>query len=210
MEAAVASLVFESAADSIVPDVSNITEWFDFGNVPADAVRQRGGKFVADASPDQIAYLIDRRDLSERTHDALLSVFSGLVGSTRGDQQALRADSAGAPETHSEAVARGPPWPASIAKEFANHEANESWDFIDRSDVPHGRRIHKFVWVFKMKRDGTAKARLCVQGCTLEEGVDYDQTFAKPLRHASARGLFAFAARHRCFVRSVDLVAAYL
>ena len=80
----------------------------------------------------------------------------------------------------------------------------------DKSAVPRGRRIHKFVWVFKEKRDGTAKARLCVQGCTLEEGVDFDQTFAKPLRHASARGLFAYAARNRCNVRSVDFVAAYL
>ena len=66
------------------------------------------------------------------------------------------------------------------------------------------------MWVFKVKRDGTAKARLCVQGCTLEEGIDFDQTFAKPLRHASARGLFAYAARNQCSVRSVDLVAAYL
>ena len=44
--------------------------------------------------------------------------------------------------------------------------------FVPRSSVPRGRRIHKFVWVFKEKRDGTAKARLCVQGCTLEEGSE--------------------------------------
>ena len=107
-------------------------------------------------------------------------------------------------------MSRGPPWPASIDKELKNHKDNDSWDMINRSDVPAGRRIHKFVWVFKEKRDGTAKARLCVQGCTLEEGVDFDQTFAKPLRHASARGLFAYAARKRCYVRSIDFVAAYL
>ena len=76
--------------------------------------------------------------------------------------------------------------------------------------MPVGRRLHKFVWVFKLKRDGTAKARLCVQGCTLDAGVDYDQTFAKALSHHSARGLFAYAARERCNVRSVDYVAAYL
>ena len=66
------------------------------------------------------------------------------------------------------------------------------------------------VWVFKLKRDGTAKSRLCVQGCNLEKGVDYDQTFAKTLLHSSARGLFAFAARNKCNVRSIDYVAAYL
>jgi hypothetical protein len=61
-----------------------------------------------------------------------------------------------------------------------------------------------------MKRDGTAKARLCVQGSTLEAGIDYDQVFSAALRYSSARALFAYAARNGCKVRSVDLVAAYL
>ena len=121
---------------------------------------------------------------SPKVHHSLLSVL-----------HALRADSVDAPETHKEAVKLGPPWPAAIAKEFANHEQNGSWRTILRSEMPNGRRLHKFVWVFKLKRDGTAKARLCVQGCTLEAGVDYDQTFAKTLSHHSARGLFAYAAR---------------
>mgnify|MGYP005723039393 FL=1 len=137
-----------------------------------------------------------------------MAVQSGFNDSTA--QYGLRADSVGAPDTYAEAMSRGAPWPAAIDKEFGNHGTNESWHMIDKSAVPRGRRIHKFVWVFKEKRDGTAKARLCVQGCTLEAGVDFDQTFAKPLRHASARGLFAYAARNRCNVRSVDFVAAYL
>jgi DNA-directed RNA polymerase subunit beta len=62
----------------------------------------------------------------------------------------------------------------------------------------------------KVKRDGTCKARLCVQGSTLEPGVDYDQVFSAALRYSSARSLFAFAAKTGCRVRSVDLVAAYL
>jgi hypothetical protein len=66
------------------------------------------------------------------------------------------------------------------------------------------------VWVYKVKRDGTCKARLCVQGCTLEEGIDFDQTFSAALRYSSARGLFCYAARKGCKVRSIDYVAAYL
>ena len=139
------------------------------------------------------------KGLSANVHHSLFAVL-----------HALRADSAGAPETHAEAIKRGPPWPAAISKEFSNHEQNGSWRTIPMSEVPQGRRVHKFVWVFKLKRDGTAKARLCVQGCTLEAGVDYDQTFAKTLSHTSARGLFAYAARERCKIRSVDYVAAYL
>ena len=66
------------------------------------------------------------------------------------------------------------------------------------------------IWVYKVKRDGTCKARLCVQGSSLESGIDFDQVFSAALRYSSARGLFAYAARMGCDVRSIDLVAAYL
>ena len=209
MEATVASIVYDSRADDIVSGASNLTDWIDFaGPVPIDAVRTAKGKFVFDATADQIKSVIDRGGIDDKTHATLIAVQSGFNDSIA--QYGLRADSSGAPETYAEAMSRGAPWPAAIDKEFGNHSSNDSWHLINKSDVPRGRRVHKFVWVFKEKRDGTAKARLCVQGCTLEEGVDYDQTFAKPLRHASARGLFAYAARNKCNVRSVDFVAAYL
>ena len=104
----------------------------------------------------------------------------------------------------------GEPWPGAELKEMKNHETNGSFVRVTMNEVPKGRRIHKLVWVYKLKRDGTAKARLCVQGCTLEGGIDYDQTFASALKYCSARGLFAYAARHGCLVRSIDFVAAYL
>ena len=96
------------------------------------------------------------------------------------------------------------------ATELQNHETNGSFTRIRLSEKPAGRRIHKLVWVYKIKRDGTCKARLCVQGCTLEGGVDYDQVFSSALRYSSARALFALAARRGCQVRSIDFVAAYL
>ena len=217
MEATVASLIFESSADKSAPDRTNLTGWIDFSDdVPDDVHHIGDGALVFEATSDQISAAAAYGGLDASTQTVLKAVHSCLLTSTTGDaydhniQHGLRADSPDAPKTHAEAVSRGPPWPAAIKKEFANHDSNNSWKMIDRSDVPAGRRIHKFVWVFKQKRDGSAKARLCVQGCTLEEGIDYDQTFAKPLRHASARGLFAYAARNRCSVRSVDFVAAYL
>jgi len=127
--------------------------------------------------------------------------------------RSLRADSAGAPKDHKEAVKMGPPWvgpDSAEAKELSNHAKNESWEKIHRSKLPAGRKLHKLVWVYKLKRNGVAKARLCIQGCTMEEGIDYDQTFSQALRYSSARGLFADAARNGCYVRSVDWVAAYL
>ena len=221
MEATVASLVFESEANEVLPERENITSWMDFGApIPAGARMCKSGhrrcRLTADASAADIEAIINRGGLSDESHTSLVCVLSSIRDdeySRRIDESVqfgLRADSEGAPETHAEALARGEPWPSAIATEFNNHRNNKSWEMVPRSSVPRGRRIHKFVWVFKQKRDGTAKARLCVQGCTLEEGIDYDQTFAKPLRHTSARGLFAYAARHGCHVRSIDFVAAYL
>ena len=202
MEATVADLIYGSSYDeSDVGAASPISDWFDYDRlgIPVGATQINHNTFVAEVTAVQVLRALMTKGHSPKVHNSLLTVL-----------HALRADSADAPETHREAVGLGPPWPAAIAKEFANHEQNGSWRTILRSEVPVGRRLHKFVWVFKLKRDGTAKARLCVQGCTLEAGVDYDQTFAKTLSHHSARGLFAYAARERCNVRSVDYVAAYL
>jgi hypothetical protein len=123
---------------------------------------------------------------------------------------ALRADSPDAPDTHAEAMRRGVTWVQAESKELGNHTNNESWVTITRDELPRGRRVHKMIWVYKVKRDGTAKARLCVQGSSLESGVDFQQVFSAALRYSSARALFAYAARNSCKVRSVDLVAAYL
>ena len=223
MEATVAELVFEGIAERVVQGRSNISSWIDVPfHPPDDAVRGSNGALVFDATAESIQSALSVEGLSTEVLSALSAAHASISGkrqhvalsyldyASRSIEYGLRADSPGAPDTYSKAIERGPPWPGAIDKEFANHEANKSWDLIDRSAVPAGRRIHKFVWVFKEKRDGTAKARLCVQGCTLEEGIDYDQTFAKPLRHASARGLFAYAARNKCNVRSIDFVAAYL
>ena len=125
-------------------------------------------------------------------------------------QLALRADSPDAPATHADAVRAGEIWIQAERKELENHRSNSSWTTISASEVPAGRRVHKLIWVYKLKRDGTAKARLCVQGNTLESGIDYDQVFSAALRYSSARALFAYAARKGCRVRSIDLVAAYL
>ena len=160
---------------------------------------QGDGVWVQEVKYNEMIALINAGSCTASEHSALLSTLT-----------ALRAESDDAPSTHAQAQTMGSPWPEAVEKELSNHLKNGSWATITRSEVPKGRRLHKMVWVFKLKRDGVAKARLCVQGCTLEKGVDFDQTFAKTLLHSSARGLFAYAARNRCKVRSVDYVAAYL
>ena len=218
MNAAVAESVFDattssSSRDVLENDLVPISDWVE---MPPGAKRVGkrlpGGARVVEfdvAFSDE-----DGGDLLSSTRSLLAAFGAEMVRSSHSllasVGHALRADSPGAPSTHAEAVARGKVWVDAELKELGNHRKNGSWVTITRDELPRGRRVHKLIWVYKEKRDGTAKARLCVQGTTLEEGVDYQQVFSAALRYSSARALFAYAARHGCGVRSVDLVAAYL
>eukprot|EP00965_Chrysotila_dentata_P102239 3375772-Pleurochrysis_carterae.AAC.1 len=85
-------------------------------------------------------------------------------------------------------------WSAAERAEIANHTSNQSWTYIDRSEVPAGRSLVRLIWVYKRKRSGALKARLCVQGCSQVHGVDCDQTFCATLRPTSLRTLSSIAA----------------
>lgn len=86
----------------------------------------------------------------------------------------------------------------------------QSWKYVLRSDLPAGRRLVRLTWVYKTKRDGRLKSRLCVQGCSQVAGVDYNQTFCAALRAGSLRILCAIAAKLGLYMRRWDFVAAYL
>ena len=90
------------------------------------------------------------------------------------------------PLNHKEAMkddAEG--WTAAEKAELDNHSRNGSFTFLYRSEFDSeapGRRLVKLIWVYKRKRDGRLKARLCVQGCSQQPGVDFDQTHCATLR----------------------------
>eukprot|EP00965_Chrysotila_dentata_P178016 5880610-Pleurochrysis_carterae.AAC.1 len=101
-------------------------------------------------------------------------------------------------------------WTAAERAEIANHSSNRSWTYVDRSDVPANRAIVRLIWVYKRKRSGSLKARLCVQGCAQIHGVEHDQTFCATLRPTSLRTLASLAATCGLQMRRWDFVAAYL
>ena len=101
-------------------------------------------------------------------------------------------------------------WTKAEVKEIDNHQGNHSWSYLPQNQKPRDRRTVRLIWVYKTKRDGTKKARLCVQGCTQVPGVDYDQTFCAAMRGTSLRLLCALAARLNLKMRRWDFVAAYL
>jgi transposase InsO family protein len=115
------------------------------------------------------------------------------------------------PRTRKQAhAADAPGWTSAELKEIENHRANGSWTLIDRSELPADRRVIPLIWVYKVKRDGTLKARLCVQGSSQLQGPDFDQTFCAAMRGTSLRVLSSIAASRNLNMRRWDFVAAYL
>ena len=148
-----------------------------------------------------------------RSHRGLLLVGDNLLQITPCSNCALLASksSGGDPRTRSEALAQDHDgWTASMNKEIDNHEGNGSYVWMKESDVPANRKLIKLVWVFKTKRDGTRKSRLCVQGCCQTAGVDFNQTFSAALRSTSLRFLASIASRFGLRLRRWDFVSAYL
>ena len=118
---------------------------------------------------------------------------SSLVLPPVGRPRALLARAALAdPKNYAEAMAEDEregnhEWRDGCLKELRSHASNESFEVRPASEKPRGRAFVKFTWVFKRKRDGTKKCRLCVQGCTQRAGVDYDQTYCGSMRSTSLR-----------------------
>ena len=118
------------------------------------------------------------------------------------------------PKNHFEAMrddAAG--WSEAELEELKNHQDNGSFTLMDRSDFEReapGRRLVKLVWVYKRKRSGRMKARLCVQGCSQQPGVDYDQTHCATMRGTSLRLLSSIAGQYGLKMRRWDFVSAFL
>ena len=115
------------------------------------------------------------------------------------------------PRNRKEAMQQDPEgWSEAEAAELRNHVKNGSFVIMSRKDLPSGRKLIRFTWAYKIKRTGKKTARLCVQGCNMTPGVDFDQTFSATLRAASLRVMAALAAYHSLLIQRVDFVAAYL
>ena len=61
------------------------------------------------------------------------------------------------------------------------------WRKTDRKKIPNNRRLIGNKWVFKIKRDGTYRARLVALGYSQIPGVDYKDNFASVAHDVSLR-----------------------
>ena len=73
-------------------------------------------------------------------------------------------------------------WQMAIRKEIKSMTDRGVWRKIDRKNIPNSRRLIGNKWVFKIKRDGTYRARLVALRYSQIPGVDYTDNFA-PVAH---------------------------
>ena len=73
-------------------------------------------------------------------------------------------------------------WRVAIRKEIKSMIERGVWRKTDRKRIPSNRRLIGNKWVFKIKRDGTYRARLVAFGYSQIPGVDYTDNFA-PVAH---------------------------
>ena len=99
-------------------------------------------------------------------------------------------------------------------RELDNHRNDETFKLINRSATARSdaKRKHlvPLTWVYKRKRPGTLKARVCVVGCAQRPGVDFNQVTCNTLQASSLRMLAAHAALNQLHMRRWDFEAAYL
>ena len=73
-------------------------------------------------------------------------------------------------------------WRAPIRNEIRSMIERGVWRKTDRKKIPNNRRLIGNKWVFKIKRDGTYRARLVALGYSQIPWVDYTDNFA-PVAH---------------------------
>ena len=73
-------------------------------------------------------------------------------------------------------------WQIAIRKEIRSMINRGVWRKIEKAKIPENRRLIGNNWVFKIKRDGTYRARLVTLGCSQIPGLDYTDNFA-PVAH---------------------------
>eukprot|EP00965_Chrysotila_dentata_P070401 2326567-Pleurochrysis_carterae.AAC.2 len=99
----------------------------------------------------------------------------------RGWRRPTRTGSCAKPRTRRGLGHQTPPH-RGLGGKIANHASSGSWTTIKRFEGPNRRSLVRLIWVYKRKRSGALKARLCVQSCARMHGIDYDQKFCATMR----------------------------
>jgi len=101
-------------------------------------------------------------------------------------------------------------WFKAIQDEKNSLNKNQVWKLVDRAEAK-GHPIITSRWIFKIKDNGTYKARLVARGFQQRsEHLEYEDTFSPVVDFSNLRVLFALAARSNSKLISFDVKTAFL
>ena len=101
-------------------------------------------------------------------------------------------------------------WQIAIRKEIKSMINRGVWRKIDEVKIPENRRLIGNKWVFKIKRDGTYRARLVALGYSQIPGVDYKDNFAPVAHDVSFRIALARMMVEKLYNLVMDVETAFL
>jgi uncharacterized membrane protein YciS (DUF1049 family) len=103
-------------------------------------------------------------------------------------------------------------WIDAMQEELNQFEKLGVWKYVT---TPKNAKVIGMKWVFRCKRDDQGvvirnKARLVVQGCSQQEGIDYDEVYAPVARLEAIRIFLAYASFKGFKVFQLDVKSAFL
>ena len=84
------------------------------------------------------------------------------------------------------------------------------WRNRSKAGVPSGRTLLKSKWVFKIKRNGTYRARLVACGYSQVPGVDYTENYSPVVNDVTFRIILVIWIIRRYEARIIDIETAFL
>nr|GFA09353.1 putative ribonuclease H-like domain-containing protein [Tanacetum cinerariifolium] len=107
---------------------------------------------------------------------------------------------------------KDPSWIEAMQEELLQFKMQKVWVLVD---LPKGKRAIGFKWVFRNKKDERGivsrnKDQLVAQGHTQEEGIDYEEVFARVARIKAIRLFLAYTSFMGFMVYQMDVKSTFL
>ena len=97
-----------------------------------------------------------------------------------------------------------------MKKEFNDFERHQVWRKIKVKDVPEGRKLVGYKWVYKLKRNGVYRSRLVALGYTQIPGVDFTDNFSPVVHDVTLRTALILWIVLGLDVDQIDVESAFL
>eukprot|EP00253_Pinus_taeda_P013408 PITA_13408 len=113
---------------------------------------------------------------------------------------------------HFEDAIKDKQWIEAMDEEMNAIERNKTWELVE---LPKGKEVIGFKWVYKTKRNAEGKierhkATLVVKGYKQQYGRDYEETFTPVARMETVRAVLPITAPNKWKVYQMDVKSAFL